>query len=125
MLANLDVVRLRIFREVVAGGSFTAAAGALGITQPAVSQQIAKLEQEIGAPLLDRSGRGVRLTRPGQVLLGHTERILDQLTQAGRELAAAIEHGGEELRMVAFPSAAATVVPPVVAAFRRAAPQVP
>jgi DNA-binding transcriptional LysR family regulator len=124
MIGDLDVTRLRIFREVAARGSFTAAAAALNISQPAVSQQIMKLEQEVGVSLLDRSNRGLRPTHPGQVLLAGADRILAELAQTGRDLAAAIAPNAGELRMAAFPSAAATIVPPVIAAFRLAMPDV-
>ena len=62
-----DAARLRVFREVVQRGSLSAAAEALSFTQPAVSRQIAALEREAGAQLLERTPRGIRLTEPGRV----------------------------------------------------------
>ena len=75
----LDVRRLRVLREVAAHGSFSAAADALAFTQPAVSRQIATLEAEAGARLVERSVRGVRLTQAGELLVGHADVILDRL----------------------------------------------
>lgn len=120
----VDAVRLRAFREVALKGSFTAAAASLRISQPAVSQHIAKLESDTGVVLLDRSTRRVRLTGPGQVLLKHAEKLLGHLEQARIELAGLHELDAGELRLAAFPSAAATIVPPLIGAFRKALPNV-
>jgi DNA-binding transcriptional LysR family regulator len=121
--ALVDATRLRVFREVVGCGSFTAAATLLQISQPAVSQHIAKLEQEVGAALLVRTGRSVQLTPPGQILLRRTEQLLAHLRDTADELAAATGADSGELRMVSFPSASASIVPPVVGAFRRLVPR--
>ncbi len=123
MFASVDTTRLAVFRQVVTCGSFTAAAAALGISQPAVSQHIARLEHEVGMQLLDRAGRTMQITYPGKVLLHHTEGLLRHLREATRELSALAQPDGGEVRMVTFPSAAATIVPPVVGAFRRALPK--
>jgi DNA-binding transcriptional LysR family regulator len=124
MFASVDTTRLAVFRQVVSSGSFTAAAAALGISQPAVSQHIARLEQEIGVALLDRSRQGLRTTYPGKVLLHHADNLMTQLREAARELAALSQPDGGELRMVSFASAASTIVPPVVGAFRLTLPNV-
>jgi DNA-binding transcriptional LysR family regulator len=124
MLAGIDTTRLRVFREVVERGSFTAAAVALNISQPAVSQHVAKLEQETGCALLERSSRRVRLTQAGEVYLGHVQSLLAGLDEAHRELAALAGAATGQLRMAAFPSAAATVVPPVIGAFHQNMPKV-
>ncbi|MEN3306201.1 MAG: hypothetical protein V7603_2403 [Micromonosporaceae bacterium] len=123
MFTLVDATRLRVFREVVVNGTFTAAATALRISQPAVSQHIAKLEQEIGAALLIRCGRSVRVTPPGQILLRRTDELLAHLRDTAAELAVATGADGGELRMVSFPTASATIVPPVVGAFRRMVPR--
>jgi DNA-binding transcriptional LysR family regulator len=124
MLAGIDTTRLRVFREVVERGSFTAAAAALNISQPAVSQHVAKLEQETGCPLLERSSRRLRLTQAGEVYLSHIQNLLAGLDEAYRELAALAGADTGQLRVASFPSAAATVVPPVIGAFRRSMPKV-
>src|SRR3981081_1730238 len=107
----LDLRRLRVLREVSRQGSFSAAAEALSYTQPAISRQIATLEKETGATLVDRSARGVRLTDAGETLVEHTEAILAQLACAESEVRAIGDLRGGRLRMAAFPTAAATVVP--------------
>lgn len=119
----LDVRRLRILREVARRGSFSAAAEAVGYTQSAVSQQVAALEREVGVPLLDRH-RGVRPTGAGEVLLRHADGILARVADAEAELAALRGGTGGPLRMVAFPTAGATVLPPAIAAFRASHPDV-
>lgn len=119
----LDARRLRVLREVARRGSFSAAAEELGYTQSAVSQQIAALEREVGFPLLDRH-RGVRPTAAGDVLLRHADAILARIADAETELA--LLRGGEAgaLRMVAFPTAGATLLPPAIARFRSEHPGV-
>jgi DNA-binding transcriptional LysR family regulator len=120
----IDVDRLRVFREVITRGSFTAAAQALNFTQPAVSHHMTKLEQEVGVCLLERSPRGLRLTGAGEALLRHAETVLACLEDAERELAAIARLEGGALRLTAFPIAAATIIPPAVAVFRRRWPAV-
>ncbi len=119
-----DSTRLRVFREVVAQGSFSAAAEALSFTQPAVSRQIATLEREAGAQLIERLPRGVRLTEAGRVLLGHAEAILDRMTAARAQVEAVARVEAGRLRIGAFPTANATVVPQAIAAFARLHPAV-
>src|SRR5205814_806423 len=113
----LDVRRMRVLREVAQRGSFSAAAEALSFTQSAVSQQIAALERETGAVLVDRSARGVRLTDAGRALVCHTDAILARLSDAEAELDAIAGLRGGRLRLVAFPSAAASIMPPAIARF--------
>jgi DNA-binding transcriptional LysR family regulator len=120
----LDLARLRVLREVGRHGSFSAAAAALSYTQPAVSRQIATLEREIGATLVERNPRGVRLTEAGEVLVGHVEAVLVRLEDAEAEVRAIGELRAGRLRMSAFPTAAATIAPLAIAAFRRSHPDV-
>lgn len=123
MLATIDSTRLKVFREVADHGSFTDAATALHISQPAVSQHVAKLEQELGLALLERSSRRVRLTPAGEVFLRHIDSLLTGLDDARRELAAVARSDSGRLRLAVFPSAAATFLPVVVAQFRAAFPK--
>ena len=120
----LDVKRMRVLKEVAAHGSFSAAAESLAYTQSAVSQQIAALERETGAVLVERNARGVRLTDAGRALVTHTEAILARLADAEAELEAIAGLRGGRLRLVAFPSAAASIMPPAIARFRAAHPGV-
>src|SRR5919199_5418944 len=113
----LDVRRLRVLREVAHHGSFSAAADALAFTQPAVSRQIATLEAEAGARLVDRSARGVRLTPAGELLVEHAEAILGRLAKAESQLEALAELDAGRLRLGTFPTASATLTALAIAAF--------
>src|SRR3954463_8310292 len=102
--------RLRAFALVLDLGSISAAAGVLGYTQSAVSQQLAALEREVGAPLVDRSQRPLRASSAGAALRPHAERVLAEL--AGAEAAVEELRGGTaRLRLAAFPSALSSFVP--------------
>jgi len=109
----LDVRRLRVLKEVAEQGSFSAAAESLAYTQSAVSQQIAALERESGATLVDRGPRGIRLTDAGRALVTHAEDILCRLGAAEAELEAI----AGRVRLSAFPTAGATLVPLAVKTF--------
>jgi DNA-binding transcriptional LysR family regulator len=120
----LDVRRMRVLREVALRGSFSAAADALAFTQSAVSQQIAALEREAGTVLVQRSSRGVRLTEAGEAVVRHTDAILARLAEAEAELEAIAGLSGGRLRLAAFESAGATLMPLAIAAFRQRHPAV-
>src|SRR3954467_13469974 len=120
----LDVRRMRVLREVAAQGSFSAAAESLSFTQSAVSQQIAALERESGAKLVERGARGIRLTPAGQALVAHADAILARLDDAEQELAAIAGLKGGRLRTAGFQSAGATLVPRALAEFHRRHPDV-
>jgi DNA-binding transcriptional LysR family regulator len=120
----LDVRRMRVLREVALRGSFSAAAESLSFTQSAVSQQIAALEREAGAVLVERSARGVRLTDAGEAVVRHADQILARLAEAEAELEAIAGLRGGRLRLAAFESAAATIMPVAIAAFAKAHPAV-
>ncbi|MBO9533480.1 MAG: LysR family transcriptional regulator [Solirubrobacteraceae bacterium] len=120
----LNVSRLRVLREVATRGSFSAAAEELAYTQSAVSQQIATLEKEVGARLLERSPRGVTLTEPGRVLLGHAEVILGRLAEAEAELDALTGLRAGRLRLTTFATAGATIMPRAIRAFRERYPEI-
>src|SRR3954466_9672648 len=120
----LDVRRMRVLREVARRGSFSAAAESLAYTQSAVSQQIAALEREAGTRLVERNARGVRLTDAGRALVEHTDVILARLADAEAELEAIAGLRGGRLRLAAFPSAGATIMPEAIARFRARHPAV-
>jgi DNA-binding transcriptional LysR family regulator len=120
----LHTGRLRVLCEVVRRGSFSGAAEALSYTQSAVSQAVARLEAEVGAPLVIRDRRGVRPTAAGATLVEHAETILTQIETAEEELAAVLGVRGGRLRVASFPSAGATLMPLAVAIFRRGHPDV-
>ncbi|MET7696561.1 LysR family transcriptional regulator [Streptomyces sp. NPDC005485] len=122
---DLSTAWLRVFLDVARFGSFTVAARTLGWTQSAVSRQIASLESALGgAVLFDRLPRGVRLTEAGRVLVPHAEAVVERLHGAGRELAALREVSGGQLRVGAFATADAALVPRAIAAFRARHPGV-
>ena len=120
----LDPRRLELLREVARQGSFSRAAKALYLTQPAVSRQIAKLEQEAGVRLVERSARGLRLTEAGVVAVDRAEAIAGQLAVAEAEIEAIATLSGGRLRMSAFPTAASTLVLDAVRVFRGRHPDV-
>ena len=117
-----DARLLTVFREVATRGSFSEAATALSFTQPAVSQQIARLERELGTRLLARNARGVTPTPAGEVLLRHAEAMLQQLREAEAEVQAVAGVERPRLRVGAFASAAASIMPPALAELRSAHP---
>jgi DNA-binding transcriptional LysR family regulator len=120
----LNSARLNAFREVVARGSFSAAADALSYSQSAVSQAIAALEGEVGAPLIERRRGGVRPTAAGAALVGHTTGILAQMDAAEEEIAAISAGRGGHLRTASFPTAGSSLMPQAVAGFRASHPGV-
>ena len=110
----MDARRVLTFRAVAHERSFSAAARALALTQPAVSQQVAALERELGTRLLDREPGGLKLTPAGTVLLEHADALADRLELAGAQLAELAGSERSRLRIGAFPSALAALVPKAV-----------
>jgi DNA-binding transcriptional LysR family regulator len=118
----MDPRRVLTFRAVAAERSFSRAARTLALTQPAVSQQVAALEKEVGARLLAREPGGLRLTAAGEVLLEHADAIAERLALAGAQLADIERAERLRLRVGAFPSALACLVPKAIARLRQEAP---
>jgi DNA-binding transcriptional LysR family regulator len=112
----IDPRRLLTFREVARQRSFSRAAEELSLTQSAVSQQVAALERQLATRLLDRRPGGLQLTPPGRQLLEHAGAIADRLTLADIQIAEQVAAERRELRIGAFPSALATIVPTAVSA---------
>ncbi len=121
-LVNLDLDLLRAFVSVVECASFTRAAAALGRTQPAVSLQIRRLEDQLRAPLLDRGGRGVALTTEGAALLPQARRLL----RLNDEIVAALGDGDleGEVRFGAPEDVATMHLPGILGAFARSHPRI-
>jgi DNA-binding transcriptional LysR family regulator len=109
----LDPRRLLTFRAVARAGSFSAAARELALTQPAVSQQVAALERELGARLLHRGPGGLTLTGAGELALEHAEALADRIALADAQLAE-LGDDGAAVRVGGFPSALATIVPAAI-----------
>jgi DNA-binding transcriptional LysR family regulator len=114
----LDVRRLQLLRAVVTSGSVTSAAGNLGYTPSAISQQIAVLEKEAGIPLLERVGRGVRPTAAGQLLTEHAAILSKNLTDAENALRDLKEGRTGTLSVRYFATAGVALVPPSVVRLR-------
>lgn len=113
----MELRQLRYFAAVARQRHFTRAAAAIGVAQPALSQQIRLLERELGVELLDRTGRRVRPTPAGEAFLVHAERILAEVASATAELA---EYAGATRGRVivgALPSLAEHQLPTLVAGF--------
>lgn len=120
----MQIQSLEVFRAVARHGSITAAGHALRYTQSAVSRQIAALEAETGSVLFDRRPRGVELTDAGRCLLAHADAVLDRLAAARRDLDALRGLAAGRLRIGAFATATAALVPQAIAAFQRSYPGV-
>ncbi|RFU83785.1 LysR family transcriptional regulator [Streptomyces triticagri] len=118
----LNLERLRTLDALARHGSVSGAAAGLHVTTSAVSQQMTKLEREVGQQLLVKNGRGVRLTDAGRLLAEHAERILSQVELARSDLEAQRGRAVGELRMAAFPTAARGLFPTALAALRVAHP---
>ncbi len=112
----LDLRRLRLLRELSERGTIAAVADALQYTPSAVSQQLAMLERETGVKLLERAGRGVRLTDPALVLVGHAGALLERAALAEAELAAASGTVAGRGRIAGFQSALVHIALPAVEA---------
>lgn len=110
----MDVERLRLLREVADRGSITAAAEAAVLTPSAVSQQLKVLAREAGVPLLERSGRGVRLTDAGRALVRRTDDVLAALAAADAEMAAYRSGPRGTVRIALFPTGAAMLLPELI-----------
>jgi DNA-binding transcriptional LysR family regulator len=120
----LNAQRLSIYHEVVRRGSLASAARAMSFTQSAVSQQIAALERETAVQLLERSHHGVRPTAAGRVLARHADRIGAQLREAERDLEAAASGKAGDVRIAAFPTAAAAFVTGTIAELEKREPHI-
>lgn len=117
----MEIQQLRVFLKVAEHEGFTKAARELGISQPAISQQIARLEGELGRPVFERQGRRIRLTEAGELLRRRALRIVSQVDDAKRLL----RDDGETGTVVvsAIPTIAPYFLPKLLRAFREKRPQ--
>lgn len=118
----LDLRRLRLLRELKERGTIAAVADALQFTPSAVSQQLALLEREAGVRLLERAGRGVRLTDAAIVLVDHAEALLERTALAEADLAAAAGTVAGRARIAGFESVALRLALPAMESLARDAP---
>jgi DNA-binding transcriptional LysR family regulator len=114
----MDPRRVLTFRAVAHRRSFSRAAEDLALSQPSVSNQVASLEREIGTRLLERAPGGLKLTREGEILLEHADAIAERFALATSQLAAAAAGQRTRLRIGAFPTALAGLVPAAIARLR-------
>jgi DNA-binding transcriptional LysR family regulator len=119
----LDLRRLRLLRELHARGTLAAVAQALSYSPSSVSQQLSELEREAGVALLERAGRGVRLTDAAHVLVGHAEALLARMEEAEADLASSAGAVVGTVRIAAFQTAAVRLLPPALATLARKHPQ--
>lgn len=110
-LTTVDLQSLRVVRTVARTGSITGASRELGLTQPAVSQHLRRLEARTGTALTTRAGRGIRLTEAGTILARHSVSVAETLKVASEELAAVKGLRAGSTRIAAFPTASSTFIP--------------
>ncbi|MEO5874347.1 MAG: LysR substrate-binding domain-containing protein [Streptosporangiaceae bacterium] len=114
----LDLHRLRLLRELKHRGTLAAVAAALSYSPSSISQQLSLLEAEVGVPLLEPVGRRVRLTPQAEILVGHTEALLERLERAEADVAASLTRLTGTLRVASFQTAALALVPPALTLLR-------
>ncbi|MGW6280379.1 LysR family transcriptional regulator [Kribbella sp. NPDC055071] len=118
----LDITRLRVIDAVARHGSVTEAAKELHYSQPSVSHHLARLETETGAQLMQRAGRGIRLTLAGRLLADRAAEIIGRVDAAEAELSAHIGLTAGRVRMAGFSSVIGSLIPAAVASLSRAHP---
>lgn len=121
---NLDITDLRIFQLLEQGMSVQCVSDCLGLSQPAVSQRIRRLEERLAVPLTERAGRGLKLTAAGRVLATCGQKVASECNLAFAKIAAIVAGTGGTLRLAGFPSASATLVPELMRLLRINAPDV-
>jgi len=120
----MDLQKLRAFVAVARAGNVTRAAKQLSLSQPALSKQLAELEEALSAVLFDRLPRGMRLTAAGEVLLRHAERIYAAERAAESEIAELNGLRTGRLSIGASTTIGSYLIPGVFGAFQRAHPEV-
>lgn len=120
-ITDVSLTGLRVLREVAERGTFSAAAASLGYTQSAVSRQVAAVERAAGTAVFDRRRDGVKITTAGRVILRHAAVVLGEMEAADRELRGLPAQTGT-VRLGAFPSAGAVLLPRTLILLRRTHP---
>jgi LysR family transcriptional regulator, hydrogen peroxide-inducible genes activator len=120
----MEIHQLRCFSAIVRAGSFTRAAEQLGITQPSLSQQIRKLEEQVGSPLFERLGRSIRLTAYGEALRQPAADILQQVAEAKSSLDCLQEGVRGKLRVGVIPTIMPYFIAPRIGEFLGSFPKV-
>ncbi|MCX4747886.1 LysR family transcriptional regulator [Kitasatospora sp. NBC_01287] len=122
-MTDWDLKKLRVLRALHECGTVTAAGARLNLTPSAVSQQLAALARQVGAPMVEPYGRRVRLTAAARLVLRHADRVFGQLEQAEAELAGYLHGEAGEVRVGAFATAITALVVPAVVRLRESAPR--
>jgi DNA-binding transcriptional LysR family regulator len=120
----ITVTQLTAFLAVIRGGSVTAAADELVVTQPSVSSALAALGRELGCDLFERSGRGIRLTDAGVAFAPYAEDVIGLLEDGRRAAGEAAEMAVRRLHIAAVTTAAESLVPPLMRAFSEQHPEI-
>ncbi|MBX3443890.1 MAG: LysR family transcriptional regulator [Planctomyces sp.] len=115
----MELHQLRYFVAIAELRSFTRAAERCRVSQPSLSQQIIKLERELGQPLFERLGRSVRLTEPGEALLAQAQAILRSVNEIQERVVAAVDPQQGKVSVGAIPTIAPYLLPPLLKSFRR------
>lgn len=110
----MEIKQLRYFKRVADAGSVSRAAAALSVAQPAVSRQIANLEEDLGTPLFFRNGRGVKLTDAGEQLYAHTNQILDAVRSAQQDVRDSVGVARGTILIGSMPSVVSIIAPPLL-----------
>ncbi len=119
----MELHQLRYFVMVADLGNFTRAAERCLVAQPSLSQQIMKLEKELGKPLFERLGRKVALTDAGRSLYGQAVSILAAVDDAKRRITEEAESGVGKLAVGAIPTVAPYLLPPLLKQFLKRFPK--
>ncbi len=120
----MDFFSLRCFVEIVRSGGFTRASESLGRTQPAISSQVRKLEDELGGPLFDRSSPSLAMTDRGRRLFPRAERLLEEVGDLEREIAAEERYPRGRVSIAAGIAVIEGMLPPILSSFRMRYPLV-
>lgn len=120
----MEMRQLKYFVEIVQRGSFSRAAKSLAIAQPALSRQVRLLEEELGAPLLYRNGRGVTMTAAGEIFLAHAREVLERIARAERDVAGLLGTPRGEVVLGLPPSVSAVMLRRIVVAVAEQYPQI-
>jgi DNA-binding transcriptional LysR family regulator len=117
-----DLHRLRLLRELKLRGTLAAVASALSYSPSSVSQQLSQLATEVGVPLLEPVGRRVKLTAQAEILVAHTEILLQRLEEAESDIAASLSTVTGELRVASFQTASLALIPHALMMIRQQHP---
>ena len=123
-MSRMELQVLRWFREVADGATVTETAQRARITQPALSRALARLEAEVGTPLLTRSGRRLIPTPAGRLFREHVDQALDQYDLGLRSVAELVDPAHGLVPLAFLHTLGTWLVPPLVSSFREAHPQV-